>query len=121
MVAVLAQVADMERQRIVERTAAGRATAREHLERSGKTHRGKLSLGRPFQKDPRMVATWRRNSSASIAKTATHFDLSQSTVKRYCSLDAAREVAHAQAAISGLRARSEAAKAAGAHAQVKGE
>ncbi|MEO8015726.1 MAG: recombinase family protein, partial [Polaromonas sp.] len=46
ILAVLAQVADMERQRIAERTAAGRQVARESLLRTGLTHRGKESLGR---------------------------------------------------------------------------
>jgi putative DNA-invertase from lambdoid prophage Rac len=84
ILAVLAQVADMERKRIVERTRAGRDTAREHLERTGKTHKGKASMGRPFETDPVSVAKWRMAGSASIADTATHFGLSQSTVKRYC-------------------------------------
>ena len=41
ILAVLAQVADMERQRIKERTQAGRAAARAALEATGRTHRGK--------------------------------------------------------------------------------
>ncbi|WP_157272146.1 hypothetical protein [Azohydromonas aeria] len=40
ILAVLAQVADMERQRIVERTTADRATARAALAATGRTHRG---------------------------------------------------------------------------------
>lgn len=84
ILAVLAQVADMERKRILERTAAGRQTAREHLVRTGKTHRGKSSLGRPYGADPQVVAAWRLEHGASIAATASHFSLSQSTVKRYC-------------------------------------
>lgn len=84
ILAVLAQVADMERNRIIERTAAGRATAREHLEKHGKTHRGKVSLGRPMEGDPVEVAQWRAANGASIAATAEHFKLSTATVKRYC-------------------------------------
>jgi putative DNA-invertase from lambdoid prophage Rac len=84
ILAVLAQVADMERKRIIERTQAGRATAREHLERTGKTQHGKTSMGRPFEADPKEVATWRKANGASIAQTAEHFSLSLSTVKRYC-------------------------------------
>jgi putative DNA-invertase from lambdoid prophage Rac len=84
ILAVLAQVADMERKKIVERTHAGRVTAREHLVRTGKTHKGKASMGRPFEKDPVTVALWRKESKASIAETAEHFGLSRSTVKRYC-------------------------------------
>lgn len=84
ILAVLAQVADMERNRIIERTQVGRVTAREHLVRTGKTHKGKPSMGRPFEKDPSIVAKWRKDGNASIAVTAEHFGLSLSTVKRYC-------------------------------------
>ena len=94
ILAVLAQVADMERKKIIERTQAGRATAREHLARTGKTHKGKASLGRPMGTvgspgegrivDPEGVAAWRKANGSSIAQTAAHFGLSASTVKRYC-------------------------------------
>ncbi|MES2289685.1 MAG: recombinase family protein [Pseudomonadota bacterium] len=84
ILAVLAQVADMERRKIVERTADGRATARRALAATGKTHRGKESLGRPKAKDAHAVAAWRRDNSASIKVTAEEFGLSPATVKRYC-------------------------------------
>jgi putative DNA-invertase from lambdoid prophage Rac len=98
ILAVLAQVADMERRKIIERTEAGRLTARDHLQRTGKTHKGKLSMGRPAgtvgkpgegrHVDPLVVAEWRKangidGGKASIAKTANHFGVSLSTVKRY--------------------------------------
>lgn len=84
ILAVLAQVADMERQKITERTAAGREKAREALAATGKTHRGKESLGRPLAASPEAVKAWRQANSASIAKTAEEFKLSTATVKRYC-------------------------------------
>jgi len=84
ILAVLAQVADMERQRIIERTAQGRETARRSLAATGLTHRGKESLGRPVKADVQAVKAWRAANSASIAQTATQFDLSTATVKRYC-------------------------------------
>ena len=84
ILAVLAQVADMERQRITERTAAGRDRARASLAATGLTHRGKASLGRPPVADPAAVRAWRQANAASIAKTAAHWQLSASTVKRYC-------------------------------------
>ena len=84
ILAVLAQVADMERQRIIERTAQGRETARQSLAATGLTHRGKESLGRPVKADAEAVKTWRATNSASIAQTAAQFDLSTATVKRYC-------------------------------------
>jgi len=83
ILAVLAQVADMERQRIKERTQAGRAAARAALEATGRTHRGKESLGRPMAQDAAAVVVWRRENGASIAQTARHFGLSPATVKRY--------------------------------------
>jgi putative DNA-invertase from lambdoid prophage Rac len=84
IIAVLAQVADMERQRIRERTAAGREVAKASLAATGKTHRGKESLGRPVKADGDEVRAWRQANSASISQTAQQFGLSNSTVKRYC-------------------------------------
>jgi putative DNA-invertase from lambdoid prophage Rac len=80
ILAVLAQVADLERRKIRERTEAARAS----LEATGKTHRGKDSLGRPKAADAAAVAAWRRERGASIKFTARHFGLSEATVKRYC-------------------------------------
>lgn len=84
IVAVLAQMADMERNRIKERCDAGRAAARASLSATGKTHRGKSSLGRPYAADAADVRNWRKQNGASIAATARQFDLSVATVKRYC-------------------------------------
>ena len=86
ILAVLAQVADMERKRITERCEAGRETARQALAATGKTHKGKTSLGRPAKADAEAVREWRKVNSASIAQTAEHFALSPATVKRYASL-----------------------------------
>ncbi|MCJ1961607.1 recombinase family protein [Novosphingobium mangrovi (ex Hu et al. 2023)] len=88
ILAVLAQVAEMERQRIAERTAAGRAAARRALAETGKTHRGKDSLGRPYAHDAAVVRQWRADMGASISATARHFKLSTATVKRYCAMTA---------------------------------
>ncbi len=84
ILAVLAQVADMERQRIRERCEAGRHAARLALANTGRTHRGKISLGRPHAKDSIEVVDWRRVNGASISETARHFAVSAATVKRYC-------------------------------------
>lgn len=83
ILAVLAQVADMERQRITERTQAGRVAARASLAATGRTHRGKESLGRPLAQDVTAVVAWRKENAASITQTARHFGLSPATVKRY--------------------------------------
>ena len=84
IVAVLAQLAEMERERIRERTSNGRDVAKASLIATGKTHRGKDSLGRPALADATTVSAWRADNKASIATTAKHFNLSDSTVKRYC-------------------------------------
>lgn len=84
ILAVLAQVADMERARIKDRCDAGRTAARAALRTTGLTHRGKISLGRPKASDPAAVVAWRKANSASIRETAGHFAISAPTVARYC-------------------------------------
>lgn len=90
ILAVLAQVADMERQRIADRTKAGREAARKALEATGRTRRGATSLGRPKAAQGAEIAAWREANGpvpgvrASISETARHFDVSAATVKRYC-------------------------------------
>lgn len=89
ILAVLAQVADMERQRIKERCDTGRVAARAAIEATGRTHRGKESLGRRRSADGSAVALWRRENQASIRDTAEQFKLSAATVKRYCAAQSA--------------------------------
>lgn len=84
ILAVLAQVANMEREKIIERTAAGRATAMASLAKTGKTHKGATSMGRPFTTDPALIVQWRTDHGASIKQAATHFGVSTATVKRAC-------------------------------------
>lgn len=84
ILAVLAQLADMERQKIVERCNAGRVAARASLAATGKTHKGKEGLGRKRVKVAGLIASWRKDNSASIRDTAAHFKVSEATVKRYC-------------------------------------
>ena len=83
IIAVLAQVAQMERARILERCESGRDAARISLAATGKTHKGKISLGRPVAGDAAAVMAWKRENSASISKTADRFGVSIATVKRY--------------------------------------
>ncbi|GEM_PF-290499 len=83
ILAVLAQVADMERLRIRERAEAGRAAAREALRATGRTHRGKESLGRPRAGQGADVVAWRAANEASLKDTAARFGISVATVKRY--------------------------------------
>lgn len=84
ILAVLAQLADLERTRIRDRCESGREAARSALEATGRTHRGKESLGRPKAHNPKDVAAWRRENRASISQTAKQFAISLPTVKRYC-------------------------------------
>lgn len=86
IVAVLAQIADMERQRIRERCDAGRDAARASLAATGRTHKGKTSLGRPRAAVPSEVTAWRKSNGASIRQTCEQFNLSKATVARYCSM-----------------------------------
>lgn len=83
IVAVLAQVAEIERNRIRERCDAGRAAARVALETTGRTHRGKASLGRPRAANRDEVVAWRKANEASISRTAEHFGISHTSVKRF--------------------------------------
>ncbi len=55
----------MERRRILERTQDGRSRARAALEATGRTHRGKASLGRPKAAAAASVVLWRRQTGAS--------------------------------------------------------
>lgn len=82
VVAVLAQVAQLERTRINERTAAGRKIAKETFAKTGKTHKGKTSLGRPATIPYREVTQWRKTNKASLSTTASHFGISVASVKR---------------------------------------
>lgn len=84
ILAVLAQVAEMERRRIIERTEGGRVLAKASLAANGRTHRGKESLGRPKKLSGAKVVAWRKANEASIRVTAQHFKVSEATVKRYC-------------------------------------
>lgn len=86
ILAVLAQVAEMERRRIVERTHLGREATREALKAGLRTKRGRDSLGRPKAVQGGEIASWRAANNASIKDTALHFKVSVATVKRYCAI-----------------------------------
>lgn len=88
LLTLLAQFAQMERNRIRARADAGRDAARASLAATGKTHKGASSLGRPMEHDPEAIAAWRAEHDASIATTAKHFKVSDSTVKRACAAQA---------------------------------
>jgi putative DNA-invertase from lambdoid prophage Rac len=81
---LMAQFAQMERNRIRARADAGRAAARASLAATGRTHKNKHGLGRPVAHDAKAIAAWRAKHNASIHKTAQHFNVSDSTVKRAC-------------------------------------
>ncbi len=83
---LLAQFAQMERSRILARCESGREIARESIAKTGKTRKGAESLGRKFKAVASEVKAWREANNATIAKTADHFQVGESTVKRYCSI-----------------------------------
>jgi putative DNA-invertase from lambdoid prophage Rac len=78
---LLAQLAQMERNRIIARTDDGRERAKQSLAATGKTHRGKASLGRPVQHDAEAIAA-RSRELGSIAKAAEELGVSEATVSR---------------------------------------
>ncbi|WP_306554025.1 recombinase family protein [Acidovorax sp.] len=84
ILAVLAQISDMERNRIAERTSSGRDRAKLLLAQTGMTQNGKKGMGRPEAANPDEVRKWRKSNGASIARTALEFKISPATVKRYC-------------------------------------
>ena len=88
IVAVLAQMAQMERDRIRDRCDAGRVVARSALVATGLTHRGKRGLGRQPIHDSAIVSEWRELAGASLSATAAHFGISLATAKRYCRREA---------------------------------
>jgi putative DNA-invertase from lambdoid prophage Rac len=79
------RIVSLKRQRIKERCDAGRDAARASLLSTGKTHKGKVSLGRPKAADAAELARWRKENSATIPQTMTRFGISKATVARYCS------------------------------------
>jgi putative DNA-invertase from lambdoid prophage Rac len=86
ILAVLAQIAEMERRRIIERVNTGIAAAKASLATTGLTHRGKEGFGRTPKHEAVKVVAWRRENQASIPQTAKHFKVSEATVKRYCAM-----------------------------------
>lgn len=74
MLTMLAAVAELERSNIKARQMAGIARAKAE---------GK-ALGRVKTIDDDAVALWRKDNGASIAATATNFNISPASVKRAC-------------------------------------
>ncbi|WP_043637603.1 recombinase family protein [Chromobacterium haemolyticum] len=79
---VLAQVADMERQRINARCEAGRDAARKALEVTGKTHRGKTSLGRGKAGSPDVIKALKADGK-TLRQIEEETGLSKATICRY--------------------------------------
>ena len=74
ILAALAQVPDMERNRIKERVPAALGKARDSLAATGRTHNGKTSLDRPKVYDGAALVQWRQKQGAGNIATARHFD-----------------------------------------------
>ena len=84
ILAVLGQVADMERHRINERTTSGRTVALASLAATGKTHKGKDSMGRKRVITEAEVQVFHGTGEGrqNIAKTAKNCQVSEATIKR---------------------------------------
>lgn len=74
MLTMLVSLAELERKNIKARQMAGIQRAKAQ---------GKV-VGRQKQIDDTKVVQWRRDNSASIQQTATHFGISPASVKRAC-------------------------------------
>lgn len=72
MLTLLAGVAELERENIKARQMAGISKAKAEGRK----------LGAPKQHDDAAIAAWRKETGASIAKTAEHWGVSLATVKR---------------------------------------
>jgi len=85
ILAVLAQIAQMEKNRIAARTEAGRKLARETLERTGKTHKGKTSLGAPRKADSEKInqLVKMKSEGKSNKEIEEVTGLSKATINRY--------------------------------------
>ncbi|MGF6699627.1 putative DNA-invertase from lambdoid prophage Rac [Paraburkholderia sp. MM5496-R1] len=82
VVGILAQVADMQRAKIEENTANGRETARRHFEATGRTHKGKDSLGRkPSIAHDTLVQAFRMLSeTGNVSATAKALGINRTTL-----------------------------------------
>jgi len=76
--------ANAARRQIVKHTSTGRERARALLAEGKRTLRGKISMGRPLKASPDEVRAWNHMNNSSYVLTAQHFNLSLSTIKRYC-------------------------------------
>lgn len=80
----LTRHANAARRQIIQHTSIGRERARVLLAEGKTTLRGKFSLGRPLKASPAEVRAWKQMNNSSCVVTAQHFNLSLSTIKRYC-------------------------------------
>lgn len=85
ILAVLAQVADMERQRIKARCEAGRDAARKALAETGRTHNGKASLGRGKTGNVEDVKALKA-AGKTLRQIEAETGLSKATICRYLKL-----------------------------------
>lgn len=81
ILAVLSQVAAMERERILERTKGGIELAKECIKATGKTHNGKGAFGAKKVVDDAAINAYRAQGH-SVVQTAKHFGCTPSTVYR---------------------------------------
>jgi putative DNA-invertase from lambdoid prophage Rac len=84
IVGIMAQLAEMQREKIVQAAKDGKETAREFIARTGRTHKGKASLGRlPSIEHGALVAAFRElRESGNVSTTAKNHGIKRPTLIR---------------------------------------
>lgn len=81
--ALLAQAAGMEREKLLDKEVEASSTD-DPREQAGEPQKAREGIGRPMAADREQVKAWRASNNASLSATASHFEISLATVKRYC-------------------------------------
>ncbi|RQP40102.1 recombinase family protein [Burkholderia ubonensis] len=84
IVGIMAQLAEMQREKIVQAAKDGKDTAREFLARTGRTHKGKASLGRlPSVDHATLVAAFAElRRTGNVSTTAKNHGIKRTTLIR---------------------------------------
>jgi len=77
MLTIIASLAKLEKDNLLERQMSGIKRAKSEG----------VKFGRKVKVEGAKVAKWRSENNASIKQTALHFDISPATVKRHCILE----------------------------------
>jgi putative DNA-invertase from lambdoid prophage Rac len=90
IVGIMAQLAEMQREKIVQAAKDGKETAREFIARTGRTHKGKASLGRlPSIEHAALVAAFKElRETGNVSTTAKKHGIKRPTLIRIRDSDA---------------------------------